>query len=265
MSTVHPLSASELKLCRSLLQKKYRTRHGLFLAEGERTVQQLLDRDSLTIDYVILQDETRVPEFEERAAISGAKVRISTAKTLKMLTDTQTTQGILAVVRIPEQPALDAITIKPGSMIIALDGLGDPGNLGTVYRTAAWFGADFLIAGKGTVDLYNPKTVRSTAGATGTVPVIEAELLAALEQLQQKGCAVRLLDLSPEAESVAGLADTLGEQPAVFVLGNEAHGIQDALRERYQSVYIPGNSDNVESLNAAVSAGILMSRMRLSP
>jgi len=261
MNQFRPLSASELKLYRSLLKKKYRVQHGLFLAEGERTVSQLLEHGHLDAVSVIIREDLEDTFSGRFSDAAGISFRTVSKKILAEFSDTQTPQGITGVFRIPESLPAEKLELQPGAFAIALDGLSDPGNLGTVYRTAAWFGASAVICGEGTADLYNPKTVRSTAGATGSIPVCDANLPQALNHLEQKGYEIRLLDLTENAVPVSDIPASLGRRPAVFVLGNEAHGIQSGLRDRYPAVYIPGNPKHVESLNAAVSAGILMSRM----
>lgn len=260
-----PVSKAQLKKYASLHQKKFRSRYSLYVAEGERTVRQLLSRSEPGIEAILL-----APAFEadetllKTCAIKQVPVMRCTAEEFARLSDTQQPQGILAVCRQPDFGLFDAFVPMPGALLLALDDLRDPGNLGTIYRTAAWFGASALLLGTGCADLYNPKVTRSTSGATGTLPVWEGNMPEMLEALAGKGCDILLLDLNPQARTLQDAAEARSRikqesrSPLVLVTGNEAHGVSDALRSRYPAVYIPGMAGQVESLNAATSTAIAL-------
>jgi len=262
MEKLTMISNAQLKLYSSLKQKKYRSRHGLFLAEGERTVEQLLGKKNLQAEAVVVSpDSASLENLVSLCDAAGARLLGANKKELLMLSDTQHTQGVLAVVQVPQFPAPGSWEVKPGEVLLALDGLSDPGNAGTLYRTAAWFGSAGLLVSEGSVDLYNPKVVRSTAGATGSLPAAECSLPEVVEEFHKKGCTVLLLDLNEQAQSLDEVAKAHKEnpKPLLLVVGNEAHGISEELKGRYASVYIPGKAEQVESLNAAISAGIALS------
>jgi TrmH family RNA methyltransferase len=258
-----PLSVSRQKLYASLAKKKYRARHKLFLAEGERTVTQLLESGNPDTEAVVIVESITLPG-KIASCCASRKIPVFTASPDRFLqlADTRTPQGILAVCRIPGLVPLSYFRGVQGDVLLALDDLSDPGNLGTMYRTAAWFGAGGLIISPETADLYNPKVVRSTAGATGSLPVAEAPMEEALSRLSAAGYRILLLDLAPEAITLQKAAAENENRPVVLVAGNEARGISEGLKAVYPKVYIPGSSDRVESLNAAVSTAIALHAFR---
>jgi TrmH family RNA methyltransferase len=143
-------------------------------------------------------------------------------------------------------------------LVLATDAIQDPGNLGTIIRTASWFGVKGLLSGKGTVDLFHPKLVRSTAGATGTVPHVNVELKEALSIFEKKGWQIVLLDSSSES---IPLKEVKRQEKTLIIVGNEANGIDqslvgsDRLKARIAS---PRKGGNVESLNAAIATSIAL-------
>ncbi|MCC5934128.1 MAG: RNA methyltransferase [Balneolales bacterium] len=267
-----PLSKALLKKYRSLHQKKFRSKYRLFIAEGDRTVRQFLHRTQPGIESLLISPEYEAePQLLKLCGMKGISVFSCTAGEFAELSDTKQPQGILAVCKQADFGEFDEKQLQGGSVYLALDDLRDPGNLGTIYRTAAWFGISGLLLGKGCADLYNPKVTRSTAGATGSLPAWETDLSAMLEKLSTNGCQILLLDLSKDARTLQEVAAEQALQkkesrpPLVLVTGNEAHGISPELRGRYPAVYIPGMDGDVESLNAATSTAIALyalSRMR---
>ncbi|MEX2586102.1 MAG: RNA methyltransferase, partial [Balneolaceae bacterium] len=176
-------------------------------------------------------------------------------KDFESIVDTESPQGVAAVCQIPETATTESLSVGNG-VLIAMDAIQDPGNLGTMVRSAVWFGASGILCGKGTVDLYHPKVVRSTAGVTGLLPVSTGILGTELEKLESAGWNVLLLDAGPEASPLQHLP--LPDR-IVLVVGNEGNGIDSSLfdRER-QRVAIEGNRDRLESLNAAVALSIVL-------
>lgn len=278
-----------------LKQKKYRQAEQLYLAEGLRTVMQLCHRlqagktpadlpEAIIFSAETLEQAESSPESEaaialsrvkETAKVHPLKLYTAGAKVMGKLSDTQQPQGVLAVMHMPGEAETQAWLRRvrvpeKGSrphLLLALDSVADPGNLGTLYRSAAWFAAAGLLLGSGCVDAYNPKVVRSTAGASGSLPLAQVSLPDVLNELEQAGFRILLLDLNPQArplyDAIRELMPSPTEKPdmtgVVFVVGNEAHGISEELRGRFQAVFIPGAADAVESLNAGVSGSIAMS------
>lgn len=249
-----PASANQLKLWKKLLMRKYRKREKLFLAEGVRCVEQIIKNGTVSVREIIVETSQELPlEIPQRLPVYTLN-----ADDFSSISDTNTPQGIIAVCEIPEEPSLSDISQEAG-IIAAFDAIQDPGNLGTMIRTASWFGVSALIAGTGTVDPWHPKVVRSTAGATGTIPLLCGNLQTILSELESTGWETLLLDLNPKATT---LQDTNTPDKTIFVVGNEANGISSALKTNSrQPIFISGNSITVESLNAAVAFGISLCQL----
>lgn len=253
---MHKASNNQIKLLRKLSQKKYREREGLFLAEGERTVEQVVENGLVEVETVFVEERFKV----EENWFKGIEVCVLEDEILAEVADTDNPQGILAVCKMPDEIQPEKLANQSG-VIVATDAIQDPGNMGTILRTAAWFGAKALIAGKGTVDVYHPKVVRSTAGATGSIPVLSGELEDILAGLESAGWKALLLDGGEEAEPLGSV------QPAkktVLVVGNEGNGINRVLlhsgRKKVKIESAPGRG-KVESLNAAVAVSIALWRV----
>jgi len=258
MKSLETLSNRESTLLRKLGQSKYRKKEHRFLAEGEHVISQIIENGHLKIETLFFDDSAdlwNTTYLSEKAETYPVK-QIPHNEFINFA-DTQNPQGILALCHIPEEVKPGELASKTG-VIVACDAIQDPGNLGTIYRTAAWFGASGILLGKGTVDLFNPKVVRSTAGSTGTLPRISGSLKALLETLEENGWNSYLLESSNSAQT---LSEINPHNRSIIVVGNEANGISDeVIKEDRQRIEIAGieNIDNVESLNAAVAFGIGM-------
>jgi TrmH family RNA methyltransferase len=173
------------------------------------------------------------------------------------ITDTDNPQGIIALCHIPPESTLQDLAGERG-ILIATDGIQDPGNLGTIIRSASWFGINGILAGHGTVDLYHPKVVRSTAGSTGVLPYRNADLVSELTFLEEHGWQVVLLD------GGSGSLDLRAFEPmekTVLVVGNEGNGLNRQLLQQYRlKVKIPAAdaAPAVESLNASIAVSIAL-------
>lgn len=252
------ISNNKLTLLRKLNRKKYRQEEHLFFVEGRRAVEQMIINNQLKLTMLCFDDDRALWEQQPWSGYTqqyAAKAMSIDSGIYQEVTDTDTPQGVLAVFEQPEPASVDTL-INTSGLIVALDGLQDPGNLGTIIRTAAWFGLSGLILGKGTVDQFNPKVVRSTAGSTGSVPYLDGELPEIVQSMSEDGWEPVLLADQPMSENVR---ERNNSSKQILVIGNEAHGISDELRSSgYPSVRIPhgGDHQSVESLNASIAAGI---------
>jgi TrmH family RNA methyltransferase len=249
------LSKNQITTYRKLTQRKYREMSGLYLAEGLRTVSQLLLSDTVLVESVILQDGTAYTGPMK----PGVKLFTTDRQMFTSLSDTEQSQGIVAVCQMNQDADITALTQLGSGVVLALDGLQDPGNMGTIIRTAAWFGVQGLLMGSGTVDYYNPKVVRSTAGGLEVVPHASCILTDVLPQFTASGWQVVVLDMGEDAVSMQrwNPADKV-----VLVVGNEGAGISEAVRSLgLMSLFIQGQHDQVESLNAGVAASIALFRV----
>ncbi|MEI8032006.1 MAG: RNA methyltransferase [Chlorobiaceae bacterium] len=258
-----PLSKAKLKQYALLHQKKQRDAEKLFLAEGLRTVRELcLSLPSEEMLVALLIREKGV-ELEPFLRSRMAKVFSITEKECAHLAQTSTPQGVFGVFR-QQSGKVPASAKAGGSFLLALDDVQDPGNVGTILRTAAWFGADRVICSHGTADRYNPKAVRSCAGSIyalhhdGVVSLREE-----LSRLQEEGYSIACASL--EGKDFREFISW--PEKLVLVIGNEANGVSkeiQALADRLIKIPHVGKKARVESLNAAVSAAILMERLALS-
>ncbi|MGD8426684.1 MAG: RNA methyltransferase [Balneolaceae bacterium] len=251
-------SNRQCTLLRKLNRKKNRWKDRLFLLEGARAVQQLLKSDSITVKALFFDEDQRYwLEGHWSKAIQQADSFILQSDIFAEVSDTETPQGVLALCHMPAEIAVEKLASKRG-MVVAFDGIQDPGNLGTIIRTATWFEATGLVSGKGTVDLFHPKVVRGTAGATGLIPFMNGDLEEVLPVFECAGWQVVLLDAGAGAVS---LPDVKSAEKTVIVVGNEANGISAQLFASGRlKVRIPSPQDKpkVESLNAGVAASIAL-------
>ena len=263
---ITPLSKAKLQKYARLHQKKFRDQEGLFLAEGLRTVRELclnLPVEEMLVALLVREGEAEAARF---AQPWKGKLFSINEKECSQLAETATSQGIFGVFRQQPSPdpateTLPAKSVK--SFMVALDDVQDPGNVGTILRTAVWFGADALICSKGTVDRYNPKAVRSCAGSIYAIRHYGVDRLdLELRRLQKQGYCIVCSSL--EGKDFREFSSWPAKQ--VLVIGNEANGISEpvrALADRLVRIPHGGANVRVESLNAAVSAAILMERMVL--
>lgn len=243
-----------LTLARDLRRRKSRDRQGLFVAEGVRAVEELLGspigvRGLLAAPA--LDASGRGAALLERAAGRAVPVlRVGDAD-FASAADTESPQGVLAIGETPSH-ALDDVLAAHGAIVV-LDALQDPGNVGTILRTAAAFGAAGVVALPGTVDLWNAKVVRSAMGALFRLPTVHATADELGDRLAARGIPLWAADAAGDPLDGAVVA------PRVAVaLGNEGAGLSPALRARADRLVAIPIAPGVESLNVAVAAGILL-------
>lgn len=247
-----------MTLLRKLNRKKYREQEQLFIIEGSRAVEQLVDNGRIEVEWLCFDESQHYWESQpwDEYASSFEYVSVAQAEFAEA-SNTDNPQGVLAVCKIPEEAEINHLSNKKG-IVVATDAIQDPGNLGTIIRTASWFGVSALLSGKGTVDLFNPKVVRSTAGATGVIPHINGDLFDDLSLLESEGWRVVLLDGSANSTDIKNIDFA---SKIVLVVGNEANGINSSLitdsriKARISS---PTQNEYVESLNAAVATSIAL-------
>ncbi|RYD55390.1 MAG: RNA methyltransferase [Sphingobacteriales bacterium] len=240
------LSKAQNKYIRSLSQQKYRKEHNVFIAEGDKIVKEWLQAD----DQIQMIVAVAAWAEQNKALInkhSEATLHVVNEQELESISTLQTPNQVLLVVHRPAQPQLDSIK----GWCIALDNLQDPGNMGTIIRIADWFGIDHVVCSPNSADAYNPKVIQAAMGGHLRVQIHIADLH------QFFG-----------STTLPVIAATLGGknvyempkmQEGIIVIGNESKGIaQDIIDLAAHKVTIPRRG-GAESLNAAVSAGILCS------
>lgn len=248
------LSRAQARLIHGLRRRKLREAEGMFLAEGVRVIEDLL-ASSVVPRLAVVADRLR--ETDRGRALESAlerrcEVRRVDGPTLRRLAATDTPQGVLVVARIPRHE-LAALDVGGAATVLVLDGVQDPGNVGTLVRTAEAFGAVCVAALSGTADPWNAKVVRAAAGSSFRMPIVRPEIEALLEWLRERGFATYAADAAGEpVDALAPPART------ALVVGNEGAGLRPAVTaavDKRVAVPIRGPT---ESLNVAVAAGILL-------
>ncbi|WP_211746574.1 RNA methyltransferase [Paenibacillus sp. Marseille-Q4541] len=237
-----------------LLEKKHRTRQGKYIIEGVHLVQEALEHGAM-IECIAYDMDKGIPSelgAYPRTASTVEWIAVSAAVIAKC-TDTVTPQAVFAVIRKDEKQ-VDELLVKPDSLVIVLDRLQDPGNVGTIIRSADAAGADGVILGRGSADVYNPKTIRSTMGSFFHLPVVEADLSEVLPAAKQAG--VTLVSTSLTAEHSCYSYDFKGSR--WLVIGNEGSGVSDEVSRLVDDAVIIPSKGQAESLNAAMAATVLL-------
>jgi TrmH family RNA methyltransferase len=236
------------KLLASLAHAKYRKANGLFLVEGAHNVEALL-KSIWKTERVLSSDPDRYPGVLSLA--KNIPTERITRKDMERIATTNTPQDIIAVARLP---VTDPDTIRRCDRILVADGLKDPSNLGTIIRTAAAFGFEAVITTAGTVDIFNPKVVRATQGALFEVEIAQRIQPTRLSNLLSGNHMVYALDTGGETSILSLKPD----RRSALIVGSEIEGVsQPLLLIAKGRIRIP-ISKNVDSLNAAVAAGIAM-------
>jgi RNA methyltransferase, TrmH family len=247
---IQPASKNQIKNWKKLQLGKHRKKDGLFIAEGIRCVNQIIENRVVEIESILTVENSN--EIDD-LIIHQAPIFSLTKSDFDSISDTETPQGITAVCKIPNETTINKISATSG-LVVAFDAIQDPGNLGTMIRSASWFGVSGLLIGNGTVDPFHPKVVRSTAGATGTIPFIKGDLGKSFTVLEKSGYKTFLLDGSDKSNN---LVTMLPSEKSILVVGNEANGVQQKLfNSKRTPVKIEGKPERVESLNAAVALSI---------
>lgn len=238
---------------RDLHRQRGRERRGLTLGEGVRLVEEAVAaRGSIEAVVYAPSLEKTARGRDLLASLVGAGVPVERVEEpeLEQLADTQHPQGIIAVIRLPAW-TLAQVRIDAGPVLV-LDGVQDPGNTGTMLRTALGLGAAGLVALPGTVELNNPKVVRGSMGAAFRLPAVELGLGEFLTWSREQG--VTLLAAETNGEPVGSVPI---RHPVAIVVGNEGAGLSAEIRQAGRAVAIP-LTRGTESLNVAVAAGILL-------
>jgi len=231
------LTNAQKKLIRSLEQKKYRDRHGLFVVEGPKSVREFLKYQ---------EPEILLTDMEE-------------IKQVSFLKHPQEMLAVFSVKRNLEEVSLQSLAAK-SCLMLALDGVQDPGNLGTIIRIADWFGIKNIVCSKETADAYNPKTVQATMGSLARVNIIYVDSLSDWLKSLPKETPVYGTLLDGE-----NIYEQKLSQNGVIVMGNEGNGISEDVRKLVtHKLLIPSFSegDTAESLNVAIATAITCSEFR---
>lgn len=240
------VSKNQIKLITSLQQKKYRKQEQLFFAEGVKVVEELLQSNFELQDLFTTK--------EDFLSVSKNKVHAISEAELKKISALSTPNTCLAVFKIPKTKE-----IVQNGLILALDDVRDPGNLGTIIRLCDWFGVETLFCSEESVDVYNPKVVQATMGSISRVNVVYGNLESFLTSTQ-----LPIFGTFMEGKNI--YQEQLPNE-GVIIMGNEANGISASIEKLVsQRIAIPrfGNLQLTESLNVATATAIILSEFKRS-
>jgi TrmH family RNA methyltransferase len=242
-----PLTQRLRKNIKSLSHKNFRDENSIFLVEGEKLCAELLKSDFVP-ELIVIRDMPSAEIIDLLESFTEKAVPIySTPKhVFDQMTDAKTPQAIVAVVH--KKPMKLDVT----KSFVALDAVADPGNVGTIVRTAEWFGIEQIILGNQTADIYNPKVVRSTMGSIFRINYFETDDLATL--LKEKYPKFKLFGASLDSQNPLPKIKVPTNFGLIF--GNEAHGISPDVQKRLTSDFLIEGFGISDSLNVAVSVGI---------
>lgn len=240
---IHRLTKSQIKWVRSLQQKKFRDAEGVFVAEGEKCVNDL--KGAFDLVLLISRENATQTEIEQMSSL-------------------RTPQGVIGVFKKREDMGNGLLDMGDG-LWVALDGVQDPGNLGTIIRTCDWFGVHHIVCSRDTADCYNPKVVQATMGALARVSVHYIDNLGdMLQQMQKADYPIygTLLDGKDMYEPTAIPTKDKG----IIVMGNEGNGISPEVREWVtHPLFIPSYPTDIptsESLNVSIATAIVLAEFR---
>ena len=252
METILSTQNNRVKEWEKLKTKKGRKKTGMYLIEGRHLVSEVLQNDADVVYVVATQDELDEIKFE----VPNDLLVVVSDKIADHLSDTVTTQGIFAIVRIPnkERQIQEPASYIEGAWLL-LDNIQDPGNIGTMVRTADAAGFEGVVFGKGTADIFNPKIQRAMQGSQFHIRLVLGDLNEWVKSFRKANLPVFGTELNPQAKSYQEIEAT---NDFALIMGNEGNGMsQELLSQTTANLYIPIKGQ-AESLNVAVAAGILM-------
>ena len=253
------VSKAQVKLVRSLQQKKFRDELGLFVAEGDKCVNEL--RKAFELVYYI--------ESSDRCADSAQPDTLLASPTeIEQMSGLRTPQGVVGVFK---KHPIEDWRLEIEDLVLALDGVQDPGNLGTIIRTCDWFGVHDIVCSRDTADCYNPKVVQATMGALARVRVHYVDLPKKLSEFSRQYSDLRIFGTLLEGDNMyevlkQSARSDLHQPSAVIVMGNEGNGISQAVRERITHPIripsYPADAETSESLNVSIATAIVLAEFR---
>lgn len=238
------VSKNQLKLITSLSQKKYRQKNSLFIAEGVKVINEFLKSD-IELHHLFCLDTFVTNVVDDKTT------RISAAE-LRKISQLKTPNQVLGIFKIPKESKL-ALT----NLVLALDDVNDPGNLGTIIRLCDWYGINSIVCSKATVDCYNQKVVQASMGSLTRVNLWYTDLISFLKESNTPKFIAAM-----DGENVY---KTVLPQSAILIMGNEANGVSQEIKNlANNTIAIPqfGINQSTESLNVAAATAILLSEFK---
>lgn len=242
------LSKSQISLITSLQHKKFRKQHGLFIVEGIKSILEFINSDyQVETVFATPNAATKLGKIPQNIKLESVH-----EQEFGKITQLTNPQGALALVRIPEIATVTQDTLS-GKHSLVLDDIQDPGNMGTIIRTAEWFGFDRIICSIGTVDAYNPKVVQATMGSLARVQVTYNDLQRLIEESTIPSFGALLDGTS--------IYDTDFGDEGLVIMGNEGNGIDPALIPKIDHATTIPSFGKAESLNVAVATTVFCSEI----
>ncbi len=247
------LSKTKMNIYATLGAAKMRRKHGLFVAEGRKCVSDLM-RSFSPVSLIIEKGSSCESDWSYHAADAAFDVCVASPEQMNKISNLSTHTDVIGIFKLPERSAVADYEL-PHGLYMMLDGVQDPGNLGTIIRTCHWFGISKIFASHDTVDVFNPKTLQATMGSAGRVEVIYCNL-------------GDVIDANPSLPVYGTLLEgtdifsTVLDNSGFIVMGNEGKGLSDAIRAKISKpLFIPpASADHPESLNVSIAAAIVLSQ-----
>lgn len=257
MELIVSKSNDNVKLIRSLNEKKYRTKYNAFYLEGVKVTNEILDKneaiDILFIAYsksLLISTNGGQALLDRISSLKNIKVLEFEENIFKYMTDTVNTQGILVVMKIPKY----SLENEENKNIILLDKVQDLGNIGTIIRSCNAFGVDTILCTSGTADVYSPKAVRATMGGILNVKIIYLDDIEKLNLFKKMGYKIATTSLKTQNS-----IDSIDyNNKYIFVMGNEANGVSKEIIDISDFVVKIPMSEKIESLNVGVATSIIL-------
>ena len=249
------LSNSQIKRFRSLQIKKFRLEEKLFLIEGHRLVEEALKANAQLLNIWCTEDYINTHRnFIGELDCSDFEWEITSKKSLEKVCDSRNSQGVIALLPLPRPTEFNC----DNHSVLLLDNISDPGNMGTILRTAEWFGVHNIVLSPDCVDPYNSKVVRSAMGAHFHInQIIQVDLVEIIFQLKGNGLTIIGADISGTP-----LSEFTTPNKWALVLGNEAHGLSSEIQSLLDDRITISKSGHIESLNVAVAGGVILEGLK---
>lgn len=245
------LNKNDIKLIRSLRLKKYRQKYNYFIIEGEKLAIEAIKFSQSNIEKIYCVNEFYNKYISISSELQDLSVLIS-EKELSQISNLKNPNSVLILLKLLDKSSI--VDLEKSRLIVYLDDIMDPGNMGTIIRTCEWFGVDSLVTSNNSVDIYNPKVIQSSMGSIFRLPILKHnfnQLLLALDSNKFNYYGTLL-----EGENSF---KTDYQFPMVLVIGNESKGISnDIISKLNKRITIPRLNSETESLNAAVATGIVL-------
>mgnify|MGYP001409078782 FL=1 len=246
------ISKAEIKKIKSLHSKKGRELYNLILIEGKRLIEQVVN-SQYNIDKVWMTEDFQNKNLNINKVLQNIDVNIISNNDIKKISSTKNSSGILGVIRMPIS---DIKKIK--DKVIILDGISDPGNLGTILRTANWFGINDVVLSEECVDQYNTKVIRSAMGSHFSMNIVKTDILRYIKNLKSKD--FQIVAAALDTKKSIGSLEIVSNKWALL-MGSEAHGLSEKVSDLIDSKIRIPQFGIIDSLNVSVACGIFLYHM----